>query len=68
MPDRLKRKNAKLAEQILGKGRRTSAPGPGGLTSRKGTPIPTLASRVGISKVSTFVEPVRDASGVSADG
>jgi hypothetical protein len=61
--DRQKRKAQKLATEIFGqRNRRASAPGAGAIASRKAAPIPSLASRVGISKVtflSTSVEQKR---------
>lgn len=47
--DRTRRKNEALAEDIFSRGRRQSAPG---TTLRKPGTGPSLASRVGISKVS----------------
>ncbi|KAL1998298.1 hypothetical protein VTN02DRAFT_6454 [Thermoascus thermophilus] len=48
--DRQKRKNEALANQILGKNRRASAPG-SGFGSKKQTPTPgSLASRIGVVK------------------
>ena len=52
-PDRIKRKNEALAEQLLGSGRRKATSGAGTLASRRGAPptAPSLASRIGITKV-----------------
>ena len=46
--DRKRRQNAELAEEIFGRGRKGTPTGP---ASRKHGPGPSLASRVGISKV-----------------
>lgn len=48
--DRQRRKNEALANEILGKGRRASAPG-SGLGNRKQPSGPSLASRIGVAKV-----------------
>ena len=47
--DRLRRKNEALANEIFGKRRRASTPTPGG--KRKPGTGPSLASRVGVTKV-----------------
>ncbi|RFU35850.1 hypothetical protein B7463_g499, partial [Scytalidium lignicola] len=48
--DRQRRKNEALAQEIFGKGRRSSASGAGMLNNRKPGAGPSLASRVGIAK------------------
>jgi hypothetical protein len=48
--DRQRRKNEALAEEIFSKNRRSSAPG-SGINNRKPGSGPSLASRIGISKV-----------------
>jgi hypothetical protein len=48
--DRQRRKNEALAEEIFGRGRRASGPAAGSGPRKPGTG-PSLASRVGISKV-----------------
>ena len=48
--DRQRRKNEALAQEIFSKGRRSNAPG-AGVSNRKPGTGPSLASRVGISKV-----------------
>jgi hypothetical protein len=52
-PDRDKKKRENLANQILGKGRRDSAPAGGNIGNRKATSSapPSLASRIGVNKV-----------------
>lgn len=50
--DRLRRKNEALAQEIFGKGRRASTPSNGNRKSGNG---PSLASRIGISKVPTLL-------------
>lgn len=48
--DRLRRKNEALAQEIFGKGRRSSTPSNSN-GNRKPGPGPSLASRIGIAKV-----------------
>ena len=48
--DRQRRRNEALANEIFGKGRRASAPGPG-VGNRKTPSGPSLASRIGVAKV-----------------
>ncbi|RDW70083.1 hypothetical protein BP5796_08480 [Coleophoma crateriformis] len=57
--DRQRRKNEALAQEIFGKGRRSSAPGAGMINNRKPGTGPSLASRIGIQKrsVSTSTKP-----------
>jgi hypothetical protein len=50
LTDRQRRKNEALAQQIFSKNRRASAPG-AGIASRKPGAGPSLASRVGVTKV-----------------
>lgn len=52
IPDRTRRKNEALADDIFNRGRRQSAPG---AAFRKPGTGPSLASRVGISKVSDIL-------------
>ncbi|KAI9844784.1 MAG: hypothetical protein M1838_002040 [Thelocarpon superellum] len=54
--DRQRRKHEALASEIFGKGRRASAPG-SGVGKRKVAALPTLASRVGITKRSVSATP-----------
>lgn len=53
LADRQRRKNEALAEEIFTKNRRSSAPG-SGITNRKPGTGPSLASRIGISKVDYY--------------
>lgn len=55
--DRTRRKNEALANDIFSRGRRQSAPGAAAL--RKPGTGPSLASRVGISKVSDIFHAMR---------
>jgi hypothetical protein len=48
--DRQRRNNEALAEKIFGKNRRASAPGAGMASKKPGTG-PSLASRIGVTKV-----------------
>lgn len=53
MPDRQKKRNEQLANNLLGKNRRASAPGSGvGKKTQNATPG-SLASRIGVTKVRT---------------
>jgi hypothetical protein len=49
--DRQKRKNEALANEILGKNRRASAPGAGVVSKKQTAASGSLASRIGIAKV-----------------
>lgn len=49
-PDRQRRKNAALAQEIFGKNRRQSAPGAGVAKAKSGA-VPSLASRIGAAGI-----------------
>ena len=51
---RQKKKNEELASQILGKNRRASAPGPGAAGKAKNATPGSLASRIGVTKVTSL--------------
>ncbi|KAH8598310.1 hypothetical protein B0O99DRAFT_58870 [Bisporella sp. PMI_857] len=57
--DRERRKASSLAQEILGKGRRSSAPGAGvSVANRKPGTGPSLASRIGVAKRIASTKPV----------
>jgi hypothetical protein len=47
LPDRQRRKNENLAQEIFGKNRRSSAPGAGMNSRKPSAVVPSLASRIG---------------------
>lgn len=56
MLDRQKRKNEALANEILGKNRRASAPGAGVVSKKQTAAAGSLASRIGVVKVRKLVD------------